>query len=141
MTELQASNAMTPEQNTADFLHLTIVGLGSLPAETTRALADVLAKRGSELIEEARRLEADTAGGSAVPMITPSLISHLDIWQRRGYIRPKKPKSLIAWTTLTLLATFVGGHFVNNITKPWGAIGFVVCASVALLSHTKGSES
>ncbi|MEU3455733.1 hypothetical protein ABZ671_19340 [Micromonospora sp. NPDC006766] len=128
-------------QGNPDSMLLTITGLESLPVETRRALQDVLTKRGSELIEEAGRLEADTGGSSTAPMITPSLINHLDIWQRRGYIKPKKSKTSTAWTTVTLLATFVGGHFVNNITKPWGAIGFVVCALIALLSHSRGSES
>lgn len=117
------------------------MGVSDLPEETKRALQDVLTRRGRDLLDEAGRLEAEANSGLGVPMITPAMIVHADTWQRMGYTPSRISTTARNWLMMSTLATLIAGYFTNNITEPWGAIGFVVCAIATLASFSKGSQS
>ncbi|MEU8424403.1 hypothetical protein AB0C15_26375 [Micromonospora sp. NPDC048835] len=123
-----------------DELRITVAGISDLPAETRQALHDILARRGRDLLDEAGRLEAGVNAGVGPPMITPAILAHADTWRMMGYSQGRNSKGSRNWTLISGMATFVGGYFTNNLTRPWGAIGFVICALVALYSFNKGSE-
>ncbi|GAB2582621.1 hypothetical protein [Kribbella endophytica] len=123
-----------------DELRITVAGVAGLPEPTKKALHEALERRAQETLAEAGRLEAANNSGVNVPMITPTHISDADTYQRRGYGRSKLGKPARNWLLISGMATFVGGHFTNNITKPWGAIGFVICALIAFISFVKGSD-
>ncbi|MBA9002068.1 hypothetical protein [Thermomonospora cellulosilytica] len=124
----------------SDELSITVSGSGELPEQTRKALSDALAKHGRDLMDEAGRVAAAQHSGAGDPMITPGMVTDMDVWLRRGYIqRGRSRQEKIAHIT-GLLASFIGGFFINNITEPWGAIGVVLCGAVLLGSVHWGSQ-
>ncbi|MDG4796907.1 hypothetical protein [Micromonospora sp. WMMD1082] len=119
---------------------ITVVGLSALPAESQEAVREVLTRRAKELIEEAGRLEAAANPDSRKPMITPFMINHADMFKQLGYAKPRMSKKARNWMLSSLLATAILGYFTNNMNKPWGAIGFAICALAALVTFSKGTE-
>lgn len=110
-----------------------------LPHETRLELRLVLTEHAAVVIEEAERLAADPSrpGGA---MITPTLIRDAHTWKIRGYTRPVKSKKQQVTTGLLFFIAFIGGVFVNNIAKSWGAIGFACCAAAALATFIVGGQ-
>ncbi|WP_156325704.1 hypothetical protein [Nonomuraea sp. SBT364] len=123
-----------------DELRVLIEGSSQLPEQTRKALCEALAEHGQEVLAEASRVAAGQHLGGGDPMITPGMIVNMAYWVRNGYIRRGPDKKQIIATVVGGSSTFVGGVFVNNITTPWGAIGFVVCAVLLLLSIHWGSK-
>ncbi|WP_148308150.1 hypothetical protein [Actinoplanes friuliensis] len=124
-----------------DHLPVVVTGASDLHDATHKALAEALVKHGRVLLNEASRLEAAANPGLAPPLITPTMIHDADTLQRIGYAQPGKADDRRNWMLCSLLATFVGGHFTNNLTESWGAIGFVICGAAALICFNKGSQS
>jgi hypothetical protein len=121
-------------------VRITVVGLSALPAESRDAVREVLTRRAKDLIEEAGRLEAAANPNSQQPMITPLMITHADLFRQLGYAKPRLGKKARNWLLASLLSTAILGYFTNNMDKPWGAIGFAICALAALITFSKGSE-
>ncbi|MFI7209828.1 hypothetical protein ACIBP4_07450 [Micromonospora maritima] len=124
-----------------DMLRVEVPGASDLHHATHQALATALAKHGRDLLNEASRLEAAANPGLAVPVITPGMIHDAETLQRIGYAQAGKAVDRRNWMLGSLAATFVGGFFTNNLTEPWGAVGFVVCGALALIFFNKGSQS
>ncbi|MEW2472239.1 MULTISPECIES: hypothetical protein [Micromonospora] len=122
-------------------MHVVVPGASDLHGATHQALAEALAKHGRALLNEASRLEAAANPGLAAPMITPGMIHDAETLQRIGYAQSGKAADRRNWMLGSLAATFVGGFFTNNLTEPWGAIGFVVCGALALAFFNKGSQT
>lgn len=123
-----------------DEVRITISGLSALPAETQDAVRQVLTRRARDLLEEAGRIEAAANPDPDKPMITPSMINHADVFKQLGFGRSRLSKRSRNWMLASVLSTAILGYFTNNMDKPWGAIGFAVCALAARITFSKGSE-
>lgn len=123
-----------------DELRILIRGSSELPEQTRKALCDALTEHGRDVLDEAGRVAAAQHAGAGEPMITPGMVADMALWVRRGYSRRNPGKQQVVATAIGGSATFVGGVFVNNITRPWGAVGFVICATLLLVSIQWGSK-
>ncbi|WJK34214.1 hypothetical protein [Solwaraspora sp. WMMA2065] len=111
-----------------------------LPDQTRQELYAVLADHATEVVEEAGRLAADPFRAPGASMITPAMIRDAHFLKIKGYVkRRSSKKSKIATVALFFLA-YVGGIFTNNITRPWGSIGFAVCAALAVIAFMGGRD-
>ncbi|WP_327582215.1 hypothetical protein OHA25_40630 [Nonomuraea sp. NBC_00507] len=124
-----------------DELRIVVPGCSDHPEQTQKALADILAKYGASLLEEADRVATPLHTGPGKVMITSAMITDMDLWMRKGYVRPRKSSKEKAIAGVGLLAVYLGGLFTNNITVAWGAVGFAVCALLFFWTHFWGSES
>ncbi|MFB4296300.1 hypothetical protein [Actinomadura sp. NTSP31] len=115
-----------------DELRIVVTGSADLPEQSRKALSDALTKHGQDLVDEAGRLAAAQHSGSGDPMVTPGMVTDVAVWLRRGYIQQKRTTRVIIAEAVIMLATFIGGIFINNVTKPWGAVGMVICGALAL---------
>lgn len=123
-----------------DELRVLIQGSSQLPDQTRKALCEALGEHGQEILAEASRVAAGQHLGRGDPMITPGMIVNMAYWVRNGYVRKAPDRKQITAAAVGGSSTFVGGVFVNNITTPWGAIGFVVCAVLLMLSIHWGTK-
>jgi hypothetical protein len=133
--------AETSRSASQDELGVIVAGVSDLHEATHRALAEALANHGRALLNEASRLEAAANPGLAPPLITPTMIHDADTLRRIGYAQTGKANDRRNWMLGSLAATFVSGFFTNNLTEPWGAIGFVICGAIALVCFNKGSQT
>jgi hypothetical protein len=128
----------------SDELRVVIKKYDDLPKPSQLALEKVLADYGmlimqaAESIEKARRA---TSRGPA-PMVTDTALVLADLNVRNGQIKHVPTMRFKVFSILEYAATFAGGGFAAYISKPSGAIGFAICAVLAILMHTtkKGDD-
>lgn len=123
-----------------DELRIVVTGSSELPGQTCKALCDALAEHGKDVLDEASRVAAAQHSGPGEPMITPGMITDMATWVRRGYIQRKLSRHQLTAAAIGGVTTFGGGVFVNNITEPWGAVGFAACALIVLICFYWGSK-
>ncbi|MEV4003001.1 hypothetical protein [Actinomadura sp. NPDC049753] len=126
--------------NPPDELRILVAGSSVLPEQTCKALCDALAEHGRDVLDEASRVAAAQHSGPGEPMITPGMVTDMATWVRRGYIQKQFSKQQLIAAAVGGATTFGGGIFVNNITKPWGAVGFAICALILLICIYWGSK-
>jgi hypothetical protein len=124
----------------SDELHVMIAEAGNLPGPTRAALEKAIADYGHRVladaisIEKARRLD----GGS--PMVTDTAVALADLNARNGQTKSSKSWKQLAMSLAEYVATFASGGFAGYITKPFGAVGFAVCAVLGVLAHNWNSS-
>jgi hypothetical protein len=121
-------------------LTIVVPTANALPDLTREELNKVLTEHGAAIVHEAGLLAADPTGGNLNAMITPIMVRDAHTWKIKGFNKKRRSKKAHVTTGALFFLAYVGGIFTNNITKPWGSIGFAVCAAVAVVVFMWGGR-
>jgi hypothetical protein len=125
----------------ADDLVIHVKGSGTLPQPAHSALEQDVRRYANMLFNEAKQLEARQRNAQGPVEITSTMIHDANRNVVRGYVRPRRSASAVAWQTVTYVATFVGGGFAGYVLEgPIGSIGFAVCGLIGLVAFFMGGR-
>jgi len=124
----------------SDELRVIIAEAGSLPAPTHAALERVITEYGRRVLADATSIEKARRIDAGSPMITDTTIILADLNARNGQLKSSKSWKQQAMSLAEYAATFASGGFAGYIAKPFGAIGFAVCAVLGVLAHNWNSN-
>lgn len=117
-----------------DELKVNVSGYGRLGSPAKAKLHEIVSNRPARALGEASRLESDwRSDTSATPEITAKDIEDAFRFIERAPA-PKKTRFQRICDTVAFMTVFVGGVFTNNIDTPGGAIGFALCAVIAVVA-------
>ncbi|MEW1759930.1 hypothetical protein AB0393_25925 [Streptomyces cyaneofuscatus] len=124
----------------SDDLDIEVPGSGALPPDARRELEICLKEFGSDVYDEANRLEVSFHIGSGPPVVTSSLIREAYLYSKRGHIQPRVPFSRHIFDAVSYAAAAVAGVFAGRIDTPTGSIGFAASLGIGLIAYLIGRK-
>ncbi|MEV4183577.1 hypothetical protein AB0J28_19310 [Streptosporangium canum] len=123
----------------SDELRIVIQGSAELVDTTQKALVEVIAKYGADVLDEADRTAVVDHEGTGEAVITPGHIREADRVKRRAHrLRPQLTTKQKICALIVVVAAFIGGLCTNNVDKTWGQIGFMLCGLTLLAATAVG---
>jgi hypothetical protein len=124
----------------AEEIRITVAGSGRLAKEARAALEKAVTDYGCRILEDATRTEKARQLNPGPPMITDTTIALADLNAKNGLLRPVRSFKQNLVSLVELAMVFASGGFAGYIAKPFGAIGFAVCAVAGLICHNWNSS-
>ncbi|MCD9593533.1 hypothetical protein [Streptomyces sp. 8ZJF_21] len=124
----------------SDDLDIAVPGSGALPPDARAELEICLREFGTDVYDEANRLEVSFHIGSGPPIVTSSLIREAYLYCKRGHIQRPVPVSKHFFDAISYAAAAVAGVFAGRLDTPTGSIGFAASLGIGVIAYFVGRK-
>jgi len=124
----------------SDDLNIEVPGSGGLPPDARAELEISLKEFGTDVFDEANRLEVSFHIGSGPPVLTSSLVREAYLSGRRGHIQRPIPASKHVMDVVSYAAAAVAGVFAGRLSTPVGSIGFAASLVIGIVAYLAGRK-
>jgi hypothetical protein len=105
-----------------------------LSGRAAKEFGDAISKYADDLLKETNRLEATAKSTGGDPEITSNMVKDADLLLRRGWVRPKKKRSLVAAQITAAVGGFITGLLTDGerLKEPGMLVLFVVVLAITI---------